>query len=119
MNLEQEKRQVAQAQKDPRAFAEIYDKYYPKIFGYLLKRTADVQVAQDLASETFFKALHKLWQFRWRNIPFSAWLYKIATNELRQYYRKSKNLSLDQMMKVGFDPASEENLESEISEAQE
>jgi len=122
MNLSEEKELVRQAQKIPDAFAKLYDQYYPKIFGYILRRTANLEAAQDITSETFFKALKKLWQFRWRNISFSAWLYKIATNEINQYFRKAKykkSESLEEFQEQGFEPASTNDPESELIEAQE
>jgi len=54
MNLSEEKELVRQAQKIPDAFAKLYDQYYPKIFGYILRRTANLEAAQDITSETFF-----------------------------------------------------------------
>jgi RNA polymerase sigma-70 factor (ECF subfamily) len=121
MDLSEEKELVRQAQKAPDAFAELYDQYYPKIFGYVLRRTANLEVAQDITSETFLKALRKLWQFRWRNISFSSWLYKIASNEINQYFRKAeykKSLSLEELQEQGFEPISPHDPESELIEAQ-
>jgi RNA polymerase sigma-70 factor (ECF subfamily) len=122
MDLGEEKELVRQAQKNPDAFAELYDVYYPKIFGYVLRRTANLEAAQDITSETFFKALKKLWQFCWRNISFSSWLYKIAANEVNQYFRKAeykKSVSLEEWQEQGFEPVSPRNPESELLEAQE
>jgi len=122
MDLSEEKELVRQAQKAPNAFAELYDQYYPKIFSYVLRRTANLEAAQDITSETFFNALRKLWQFRWRNISFSSWLYKIATNEINQYFRKTeykKSASLEELQEQGFEPVSPHDPESELIEAQE
>ena len=122
MDLSEEKELVRQAQKDPDAFAELYEHYYPKIFGYALRRTANLEAAQDITSETFFKALRKLWQFRWRNTSFSSWLYKIATNEINQYFRKAeykKSISLEELQEQGFELISPHDPESELIEAQE
>jgi len=122
MDLSEEKELVRQAQKAPDAFAKLYDQYYPKIFGYVLRRTANLEAAQDITSETFFNALRKLWQFRWRNVSFSSWLYKIATNEINQYFRKAeykKSLSLEDLQEQGFEPISTDDPESELIEAQE
>jgi RNA polymerase sigma-70 factor (ECF subfamily) len=122
MDLNQEKELVRQAQNTPDAFAQLYDLYYPKIFGYVLRRTANLEVTQDITSETFFNALRSLWQFRWRNIAFSSWLYKIATNEINQYFRKAeykKSISLEELQEQGFEPISSYNPESELIEAQE
>jgi len=122
MDLSEEKELVRQAQKAPDAFTKLYDQYYPKIFGYALRRTANLEVAQDITSETFFKALKKLWQFQWRNISFSSWLHKIATNEINQYFRKGeykKSISLEELQEQGFEPISPNDPESELIEAQE
>jgi RNA polymerase sigma-70 factor (ECF subfamily) len=122
MDLSEEKELVRQAQKAPDAFAKLYDQYYPKIFGYILRRTANLEAAQDLTSETFLNALRKLWQFQWRNISFSSWLYKIAANEINQYFRKAeykKSISLEELEEQGFEPVSPNDPESELVEAQE
>jgi RNA polymerase sigma-70 factor (ECF subfamily) len=121
MDLNEEKELIKLAQKDPEIFAKVYDQYYPKIFGYVLKRTANLEITQDITSETFFKALNKLWQFRWRNISFSSWLYKIATNEINQYFRKGKYraISLDNLKEQGFEPIALHNPENEFMETQE
>lgn len=122
MDLSEEKELVRQARKSPDAFARLYDHYYPKIFGYILRRTANLESAQDITSETFLKALAKLWQFRWRNVSFSSWLYKIATNEVNQYFRKAeykKSISLEELQEKGFELSSPRDPESELLEVQE
>jgi RNA polymerase sigma-70 factor (ECF subfamily) len=122
MDLSEEKQLVRQAQKAPDAFAELYDQYYPKIFGYVLRRTTNLEAAQDITSETFLKALRKLWQFHWHNIPFSSWLYRIATNEINQYFRKAeykKSISMEELQEQGFELISPHDPESELIEAQE
>ena len=88
MDLTQERALVERARTDPEAFGELYDEHYSRIFGYVLRRTASVETAQDVTSEVFFKALDKLGQFRWRGVPFSAWLYRIASHEIATSFRK-------------------------------
>jgi len=111
-----EKELVERAKKEPEAFGKLYDEYYSKIFGYILKRTANLEIAQDICSETFLKALKNLWKFRWRNIPFSSWLYRIANNETANYFRKKKfkTISLEKISEL----ASNHNPEKEFIEAQ-
>jgi len=87
-----------------------------------LRRTANLEAAQDITSETFLKALGKLWQFRWRNVPFSSWLYRIATNEVNQYFRKAeykKSISMEELQEQGFELISPHDPESALIEAQE
>lgn len=122
MDLGEEKELVRQARRSPDAFAKLYDEYYPRIFGYILRRTANLEAAQDITSETFLKALARLWQFRWRNVSFSSWLYKIASNEINQYFRKAeyrKSVSLEELQEQGFELLSPDDPESELIEAQE
>ncbi len=115
--MEEEKKQIERAKKNSEAFGELYDKYYSQIFGYVLKRVANLEIAQDVTSETFLKALKNLWQFRWQNVPFSCWLYRIANNEIVNYFRKHKSgwVSLEKIA----DPASSSNPHLELVEAQE
>ena len=105
MDLEQEKGLVERARKDAEAFGELYDLYYPKVFGYILRRTASVEIAQDITSEVFFKVLKNPGQFCWRGIPFSSWLYRIATNEIASYFRKNKHrrLRLKEFLMKGWE----------------
>lgn len=91
MDLREEKLLVEQAKKNPDAFGALYDLHYSKIFNYILKRVANVELAQDVTSETFIKALKNIWRFRWKNVSFSAWLYRIASNEIANSFRKKKN----------------------------
>jgi len=120
MNLSDEKDLIKKAQKEPKVFGKLYDKYYPQIFGYILKRVADLEIAQDIASETFFKALKNLWKFRWKNISISSWLYRIANNEIANYFRKNKkySISLDKLKENGFEPIALHNPEAEFLKAQ-
>jgi len=116
MNLEEEKELVKRAKEDSQAFSLLYEEYYSKIFSYILKRVADIEAAEDITSETFLKAFKKLWTFRWKGVPFSAWLYRIASNEVVNFYRKKKKfINLEKIP----EPASDSDVLEEIIEAQE
>jgi RNA polymerase sigma-70 factor (ECF subfamily) len=71
----------------------LFDKYYPELFRYVYHSTLDHAAAEDVTSNVFFSAFGHLGLFRWRRVPFRAWLYRIATNELRMHYRKQKRRS--------------------------
>lgn len=113
MDLSKEKEIIEKAKRDPEVFGLLYDKYYQPIFGYILKRTADIELTQDLTSQTFFKSLKNLGRFRWQNIPFSAWLYRIATNEVNSFYRKRKRIvqvSFDKIPEISSEVRTDEEL---------
>jgi len=119
VDLKEEKELVEKAHRDPDAFGELYDQYYSRIFNYVLRRVANLEIAQDITSEVFFKALKNLGQFHWRNVPFSSWLYRIATNEITDYFRRSKHemFSLEEIPN-SITP-SNPSIESEVLEAEE
>jgi len=86
--LRSEEELVKRAQHTPEAFGELYEIYYQRIFNYALKRTVNVQLALDITSVTFLKAFSQIKKYRWRDIPFAAWLYRIAGNEINDHYRR-------------------------------
>ncbi|MBN1370165.1 MAG: sigma-70 family RNA polymerase sigma factor [Dehalococcoidaceae bacterium] len=88
--MDPEQTLVERAKHNKQAFGELYEKYYPQIFGYALKRTTDVELARDITSQVFIKALKSIGSFRWRGAPFSSWLYRITANEIADYYRGRK-----------------------------
>jgi RNA polymerase sigma-70 factor (ECF subfamily) len=119
MDLIEEKELVERARRDPEVFGKLYDQYYSRIFNYVLRRVANIEIAQDITSEVFFKALKNLRQFHWRNVPFSSWLYRIATNQITDYFRggKQEMFSLEEIS----EPISNSSLsvETEVIEAEE
>ena len=110
LNPEQQKELewIFKAQEDPEAFRYLFERYYDPIFNYILRRTCDMHVAKDVTANTFLKALNHIKKFKWRGISFSAWLYKIATNEINQNYRKTKRL-------VHLNPEHIATLKSDVS----
>ena len=89
MNTELEQKLVENAKRDIREFGALYDEYYGRIFGYVLNRTASLDVAQDVTSEVFYKALTNISSFHWKGVPFSVWLVRIANNEIANHYRSN------------------------------
>ncbi len=81
---------VEQAKRDPQAFGRLYDKYFEGIFGFVFRRTDDENLAADLTSQTFLKALQNLKRYEFRGLPFSAWLFRIAANEVNKHYTRKK-----------------------------
>lgn len=100
MNPSQEAQLIEKCRTDAAAFGQVFDAWYKPVFGYIMRRTGDYDLSKDIAAETFLKAFLKIGGFQWRGIRLSSWLYRIATNELNQYYRSSKYKpqSLQQLM---------------------
>ena len=83
---------VTAAQQDTEAAGRLYDKYYREILGYIYHCTLDRTATEDLTSNVFLAAFGHLGRYKWRQIPFRAWLYRIATNEVRMHYRRHKRI---------------------------
>lgn len=88
--LMQEKELISRAKQDPIHFAPLYKKYYDQIFRYVHYRMNDEDLAADVTSQVFLKALSKLHTFEYRGVPLSSWLYRIAMSELNQAYRDQR-----------------------------
>lgn len=88
--LQQELQFVKAAQKDPRRFAPLYDKYHEQIFRYIYQRMDDKDLAFDVTSQVFLKALNNIERYEYRGVPFSSWLYRIAKSEVYQSFREKK-----------------------------
>lgn len=89
-SLEQERKWIAEAKKDPSFFRPLYEKYANSVYRYFVRRTDDLVLAEELCSTTFYKALDRIRSFTWQGKPFGAWLFRIAANELRKHFRDRK-----------------------------
>ena len=87
-----EKRLIESAQNDPRNFRPLYDRHYKEIFYFILNKTNNGELAADICSQVFLRALENIQSFEYRGLPFSTWLYRIAINECNQYFRKNAKL---------------------------
>ena len=69
------------------AIAEIYAQYAPRVRSYLLGRTHDAQLAEDLCADVFAKAFVKISTFDESKASLSTWLFTITRNTLADHYR--------------------------------
>src|SRR4051812_44449319 len=83
-----EQRIVARAQQgDEGALTLLYEQYVDSIYDYIYYRVGSTESAQDLTSEVFLRMVRGLRDHRDRGLPFKAWLYRIAANQIADYYR--------------------------------
>lgn len=73
------------------AWAQIHDQYYMKLFDYCYFHTGNRATAEDLASEVFLEALRGIRRYRYRGLPLSSWLYRIAHNLTADYLRRNSH----------------------------
>lgn len=72
-------------------FEEIYNLYFKDIYLYLKSLSKDDSIAEEIAQETFFKALKNINSFDGSK-DIRAWLFTIAKNTYFSHYKKNKNL---------------------------
>lgn len=87
-------------------YSELMRRYQRKILAFvfhMLKSAGMELLAEDMCSETFYKAYRSLHSFREMDASFSTWLYTIARNTVLSELRKAKtaNISLED---AGFEP---------------
>jgi RNA polymerase sigma-70 factor, ECF subfamily len=82
---------VEQAQAgDTNALEELYLIHFDRIFSYLQLSVGNRHDAEDLTTQTFLKMLEAIGRFRWRAVPFSAWLFRIAHNVAMDHFRAAR-----------------------------
>ena len=74
---------------DQQALADLYDWYMPRVYKYVVARVGNPAEAEDLTEEVFLKMLGAIGGFRWREVPFSSWIFRIAHNCIATHYRRS------------------------------
>ncbi|MDI6909448.1 sigma-70 family RNA polymerase sigma factor [Nocardioides sp.] len=75
---------------DVDAFGLLYDHYQPSVYRFLFYRTRSGTLAEDLTSETFFRALRSMNNFRWQGKDFGAWLMTIARNLATDHFKAGR-----------------------------
>lgn len=103
--------QVKAAQADPKKFEIIYKLYYARIVGYVYQRVDSKDLTYEITAQVFYSALNNLSKFKAQGVPFGAWLFRIAGNELNQWFRKNKA-----QRTINIDEEAMDNLKQEVDE---
>lgn len=90
ISLEEE--EIKKAKKNLKHFNVLYDRYYVRIFQYIYQRVQTENQAADFTSETFIKAMESIKDYKFMGVPFAAWLFRIARNEVYQQQKKGAQI---------------------------
>lgn len=104
---------VKKAVKDPEKFKILYDRYFTVIFNYIFRKIDDEDITADLTSQTFLKALRNLRKYKFKGVPFSAWLYRIASNEVNRHYQQTNKKLVFSFDVQEFENLIEQSIEKE------
>ena len=96
-------------------FGTLYDLYIKKIYNFVYYKTMHKETAEDLTSQTFFKALDNIQRFDETKGSFSSWLYRIARNTVIDYYRTKKT---ENNIEDVWDLSGDENIQSDMDTTQ-
>jgi RNA polymerase sigma-70 factor, ECF subfamily len=75
---------------DAEAFGALYDHYSPAVYRFVYYRVSTRTLAEDLTSETFFRALRSMASFQWQGKDFGAWLTTIARNLIVDHFKSGR-----------------------------
>ncbi len=93
---------VKNAQKgDRESFGKIYDYLIDRIYRFMYFRTGNKEESEDLTESVFLKAYEKLSTYHDNGLPFEAWVFRIARNQLVDHYRtKKQSVQLDETSEI-------------------
>lgn len=93
--MQSEESLVRRAQnRDQEAFTQLYEEHFDKIYRYIALRIGNEAEAEDMTQQVFLNALQSISSFRWKGVPFSAWLFRIAHNQAVDYLRRKKRTAV-------------------------
>lgn len=96
---------------DQAAFAALYDEFAQRLYAFIRIKVAATEQAEDILQEVFLKAWTGCRSLDTKDLNFSAWLYKVTSNTINDYYRKNyrepQTVSIDEAAQIAGedDPA--------------
>jgi RNA polymerase sigma-70 factor (ECF subfamily) len=74
---------------DAEAIAALYQSNAQVIYRYILYRVPTTADAEDLTAEVFLRMVEGLPSYQLSSVPFEAWLYRIASARIADFYRRA------------------------------
>ena len=75
-------------ENDEAALTQLYEENFDKIYRYIVLKIGDRTEAEDMTQQVFLKAFKSISGYRSRGNQFSSWLFRIAHNQMVDYWRK-------------------------------
>jgi RNA polymerase sigma-70 factor (ECF subfamily) len=77
--------------RDSLAFGVLYERYVDRVYRYIIYRTTNTAIAEDLTAEVFLNAWRSIERYEDRGYMLSTWLLRLAHNEVTDYYRTNRH----------------------------
>ena len=101
---------------DAITFEAVYNRYFDPVFRFVTYRTGNREVAKDLTADIFLKVYRKFSAYDPKKGSFEVWLYTIAGNQVKDYYRKKNRFQWVPLIAAKdvaeADPAADELMEN-------
>jgi RNA polymerase sigma-70 factor (ECF subfamily) len=95
-------------QQDQVALTQIYEENFDRIYRYIVMKIGDRTEAEDMAQQVFLNVLKSISSYKFKGVPFTSWLYRIAHNQVVDYLRKKSRRATvpldDSLPASGLDP---------------
>lgn len=103
------------------ALTTLYEFYFPRVYRYVAVRLGSGEDAEDVTEEIFLKIIDNIASFTFRGLPFGAWVFRIARNEVvshvrRQRYRSATTQLNEYIPDDSFDHVANAELQSQLEE---
>jgi len=76
-----------------KSIGELYEKYFDKTYNFIYFKVKNREIAEDLASEAWFKIMNKIDKFQpEKEHQVSVWIFTIVRNNMFDYFKKNKQV---------------------------
>jgi len=107
---------------EPEAWSSIFERYFTSVFRLVYMKTRQLSASEDIAAQTFAEAAIGIRGYRYRGVPFRAWLYRIARNLTADYLKKQNRQShvyLNETQIYDVNPAFDAEIRADLLRAME
>ena len=88
-NIEYWNKLAIKSRTDKTAFTELYQQFFPRVYKFIMSKTANADVSDEIISKTFLKVYENLSKYDDSKAAFSTWIFQIALNELKMFWRSN------------------------------
>ncbi len=81
----------------------LLEQYSTRLYTYVYYHSGNHHLAEDIVSETFARVIEKIGGYEQRDVPFKAWLFRIAHNLLVDYFRQHNKYNSVSLEAVDWD----------------
>ncbi len=82
---------AVRARDDEQAFTVLYNHFFPRVYNFIYARMKNADSADDVVSMTFMKVYENLEKYNPTKAAFSTWLFRIASNSMLDYFRRTQS----------------------------